>query len=198
MQSDVVEVPKLSVIHRVWWTFLVLLLDRDDLFHWISASEQYAITWIKPKEVDGLQGVNHSVHTRAIDDTSLLTRAQTEDLHSRFVETDEVFVCVQQDTVTFGLPKLETLMVEDHWRAVIIVRDIHNNHIIGVDEDRFVTDDQFFKLRILSMTTQDCDVTVSDIKLVFPLDKEIWLLRRILFFELKDEESEFLLELIEK
>jgi len=73
VQPDVVEGPKLCVIDRVRYALLIFLLDADDLLVWVCASEQKAVALIKSKEVNRLQGVNHSVHTSAIHDTSLLT-----------------------------------------------------------------------------------------------------------------------------
>jgi hypothetical protein len=113
-------------------------------------------------------------------------------LHTLLVDRDEILVLVEKQTHALTLPKLEALMSKDH-SLLISDRDIHANHIVCVDEDGFITDNQL--LKALRLVSEHVDVGVSDIKLVLPLDQELSLIW-VLLAQLENEETKFFLELV--
>ena len=77
----------------------------------------------------------------------------------------------------------------------LILRNVHDSDIICVDVDCFVTDNQLFVLLFLISMPQHKNVSISKIKLVFPLGEES-VLRWILFIHSNNEETKLLFELV--
>ena len=75
-------------------------------------------------------------------------------------EDDVVMVDSIQHSRNLALPEVEALMPENEG-LVLLLGDIHNNHIISVDEDGFIRDCDF--LDTLLLVPQHEDVGVPDV-----------------------------------
>ena len=79
----------------------------------------------------------------------------------------------------------------------LVLRNVHDSNIVGVNVDCLVTDNELFVLLLLVSMSQHKDVCISKIKLVFPLGEEGMLLWTLLVHS-DDEEPKLLLELVGK
>mgnify|MGYP001060112075 CR=1 FL=1 len=79
----------------------------------------------------------------------------------------------------------------------LVLRNVHDSNIVGVNVDCLVTDNELFVLLLLVSMSQHKDVGISKIKLVFPLGEEGMLLWTLLVHS-DDEEPKLLLELVGK
>ena len=79
----------------------------------------------------------------------------------------------------------------------LVLRNVHDSNIVGVNVDCLVTDNELFVLLLLVSMSQHKDVCISKIKLVFPLGEEGMLLWTLLVHS-DDEETKLLLELVGK
>jgi len=75
-------------------------------------------------------------------------------------------------------------------RPWIITRYINDVHIVSIDIDRFVTDNQFLKL--FAGISHYSDVSISNVKLIFVLKKET-MLQRLILVEFNEKNTKLFL-----
>lgn len=138
--------------------------------------------------------MNHSLILLGIDNLSLVDSSKCQDVKTGFRHSDEIFLLTKNEASNLTLPKLETLMSEKGSLSLVL-RDIHDSHVVSVDVNCFVTDNQLFVLLLLVSMSQHEDVCVSKIELVFPLGEES-MLRWILLVHSDNEETKLLFELV--
>ena len=91
----------------------------------------------------------------------------------------------QQKAINLTFPQLETLMPEND-RLVLFLGNVHDHHIISVDENGLVGDSDLFDALLL--VPQYKDVGVTDIKFILPLYQK-FALKGVTFVHFKDEET---------
>jgi len=114
---------------------------------------------------------------------------------------NEIFVFLKDKSHAFRFPKLEALMSEYDELGVLNCH-IHDNDVVGVDEDSLVTDNELFKrFSSLGNIPHYLNIRIANIKLVFPFDQE--LIQRIslswiLVIKLENEETKLFLKFVGK
>jgi len=87
-------------------------------------------------------------------------------------------------------------MSENQTQLLLLSGNIHANHIIGVNIDSLITNDDLFEgLSRLIECSKYMQTRISNIKLVFPSDEErvfIWIVLRTTFLNFEHKESELL------
>jgi hypothetical protein len=131
------------------------------------------------------------MHDLLVLDFSLRDSAQAEDLGAILGQLEEVTRIFEEDSARLGLPKLEGLMPEDG--RLSLLSDIEDVHVVSVDVDGLVTDDELLEAKRL--VTHHLDAAVADVQLVLVLRQEPMLVR-ILRIHLDQEEAKLLLVLV--
>ena len=115
--------------------------------------------------------MNHPLVLLRIDNLSLVNSSESQDVKSGLGHCDEILLLAKNKASNLTLPKLEALMSEKG-SLTLILGDIHDSHVVSVDVNCFVTNNQLFVLLLLVSMSQHEDVGVSEIELVFPLGEE--------------------------
>jgi len=86
-------------------------------------------------------------------------------------------------------------MSEDQ-QLLVVQRYVHADHVVDIHVNHFVADNQLFEA--LLVVAQHKNVGVSNVKLILPLDQELFLsvVLRLVFVDFEDKETEFLLVLV--
>ena len=115
--------------------------------------------------------MHHSFVLFGINNLPLVNSSECKNVQSGLGHGDEVLLLAQDETSDLTLPKLEALVSEQGGLSLVL-GDVHHGHIVGVDVNGFVTDNQLFVLLLLVSVSQHKDVRVSEIELVLPLGQE--------------------------
>tara|TARA_B110001450_G_scaffold250619_1_gene269551 strand:+ start:1131 stop:1388 length:258 start_codon:yes stop_codon:yes gene_type:complete len=84
--------------------------------------------------------MNHSLATRLIDYCSLVNSPHGDDRETTLIKSDEIIASLKNKASDFTFPKLEALVSKESCLHNVVVRDVHNSQIEGVDVNGFVSD----------------------------------------------------------
>jgi hypothetical protein len=140
--------------------------------------------------------MHHSLVLLGVNNLSLVDGSERKNVQSSLRHGDEILLLAQDEASHLTLPQLEALVTEQS-RLPLVLRDVHDSHVVSVNVNSFVTDNEFFVLLLLVSVSEHKDVGITQIKLVFPLGQEGVLLW-VLLIHSDDEETKLLFELVGK
>jgi len=128
-----------------------------------------------------------------IIDDSLVLCSQFNHTYTLSIDGDIVQILVEIKSLDFGFPELECFEFE--YSGDLVATNIKYLKGICIHVDGFVTDKQF--LEFLRWVVNDSNVCISNVELIFIFQNE-YLILRVLFIKLDQEEAKSLLMLVAK
>ena len=164
MNFDLVDVS----IEVIWCIFNnpgVLLVYRNHAIVIILELKSDWIHFVNLQEAETVQRVNHLTLSFHIQQLPLRCLSQAHDVDACLGQADVVFVLGKKEPTDLALPELKRFVPVEHGLALLTARDVQYKYIVGVDVDRFVTDNKLFVWLASSLvsTPKDVDVGISDV-----------------------------------
>ena len=134
-----------------------------------------------------------------------MLRAEGDDLGADLGQFEEVATVLEKQATGFALPELEGLVLVERglllldgsrtpiFPVVLLLGDVHDVHVVGIDIDRFVAQHQL--LVAIDLVAENRDLRIANVQLVFVLDEE-GVVVRVVILHFYEEETEFLVVLV--
>lgn len=90
--------------------------------------------------------MHHSSVALLVVNLSFIYSSEGDHAETRLGQDTEVLLSRKHEAPDLTLPKLETLVSEQRYLAVLFVVDVHDGNIISVDIDALVRNDQLLEL----------------------------------------------------